>query len=80
MTELSCDKVRLEAGYVCYDIVEMLVVSVLCVDQSWRGRGLATRLVTSLLTTATSSDCQAAAVIVSSQHSQRYIVEYKYQR
>ena len=52
----------------------MLVVSVLCVATTYRGRGLATRLVRDLLRTATSSDCQAAAVIVSSQHSERFVM------
>ena len=52
----------------------MLVVSVLCVATTYRGRGVATRLVRDLLRTATSSDCQAAAVIVSSQHSERFVM------
>ena len=51
----------------------MLVVSVLCVEQDVRRRGLASRLVESLLDMAHRADCQAAAVIVSSQHSERSV-------
>ena len=51
----------------------MLVVSVLCVQQDVRRRGLASRLVESLLDMAHRADCQAAAVIVSSQHSERSV-------
>ena len=51
----------------------MLVVSVLCVEQDVRRRGLASRLVESLLDMAHRADCQGAAVIVSSQHSERSV-------
>ena len=51
----------------------MVVISLLCVDQTHRRRGLATRLVQGYLTAAAASDCGAAAVIVSSKYSDRSV-------